>query len=99
MVKILLSTLAFVLLSAVSAQAAVINACVSCWGAVRIANTCFWYETPLSWNSQGPAGPPGPAGPTGAVGPAGPKGAPGVAGAPGPVGPAGPQGPNGAAGT
>src|SRR5258708_6060517 len=40
-------------------------------------------ETPLSWNSQGPAGPPGP---KGDIGTAGPAGAAGIAGLQGPKG-------------
>src|SRR5579864_3470148 len=43
-------------------------------------------ETPISWNTTGPAGPPGPAGPQG------PKG---DTGSTGPAGPQGPQGPSG----
>src|SRR5258706_3464474 len=49
-------------------------------GGLRRVNSpadCKNHETPISWNTAGPAGPQGPAGrqgPTGAQGPAGPGG-------------------------
>jgi hypothetical protein len=92
----------------------VINACVNREGEdVRILSPgerCRRWETPLSWNRQGPQGPAGAAGPMGPVGPrgalgavgpqgpAGPIGPGGSAGAQGPAGPAGAQGPKGDAG-
>lgn len=81
-----------------------ISACVDrSFGDVRIIDpakggACRFYETPTSWNQQGPKGdlgPAGPAGPAGAAGAAGPQGAAGAQGVPGPAGPAGPQGPKG----
>ena len=60
-------------------------------GALRVIDAdagakCTSFETPISWNQQGPKGPSGPAGPGGPAG---------ADGAPGPTGPAGPQGATG----
>lgn len=55
-------------------------------------------ETPLHWNTTGPAGPQGPTGATGPIGPNGNTGANGPAGPTGASGPAGPMGPVGATG-
>jgi hypothetical protein len=63
--------------------------------------TCLSFETPISWNQQGPkgeAGPAGPAGMTGAAGPRGENGTPGQKGVPGDQGPAGATGADGPAG-
>ena len=75
--------------------------------------TCAGNETPLVWQSTGPAGPTGPKGvqgdpgdqgaqglqgPTGGPGPAGGQGAPGPQGAAGLAGYPGPTGPSGAMG-
>jgi collagen triple helix repeat protein len=63
--------------------------------------TCLSFETPISWNQQGPkgeAGPAGPAGPKGDAGSRGENGAAGQKGDPGDQGPAGATGADGAAG-
>ena len=80
-----------------STTTTVINACqLKQVGTIRIVDNVSKcranYETPLSWNVQGPAGGTGPTGPAGPVGPAGSNGAPGT---PGSTGPQGPQGPHG----
>jgi hypothetical protein len=65
---------------------------------------CLSFETPISWNQQGPKGeagaigPAGPAGAAGATGPEGPKGDPGAQGLKGEQGPQGPKGDSGADG-
>jgi hypothetical protein len=65
---------------------------------------CTQYETPISWNQQGPKGDrgeigqPGPNGDTGLTGPPGPKGEKGDLGPQGERGLDGPSGPQGAAG-
>ena len=85
----------------------VIRSCFDKNGSLRILDAtthtsleCQRGETPLEWNTVGPAGPvgptghdgpPGPPGPVGSVGPVGPVGPQGAAGAPGPAGPAGPS--------
>lgn len=71
---------------ATSESTAVINACQSPSGYLRLvasAADCRKPDTAVSWNAQGP------------VGPTGQKGDPGAPGAPGPAGPAGPQGEKG----
>jgi Collagen triple helix repeat (20 copies) len=93
--------------------AAVIYACVTKEGDVRIvaaSSQCKAKESLLQWNVQGPAGPVGPAGaqgpkgdrgsagPTGPTGAAGPQGIAGIPGAAGPPGPAGGVGPQGVPG-
>ncbi|MEO6470310.1 MAG: hypothetical protein ABIR57_00675 [Aeromicrobium sp.] len=61
-------------------------------GDVRVVNegeACKSYETPMTWNQQGPKGDTGATGAkrdTGATGAAGAKGAPGANGAPGATG-------------
>lgn len=65
-----------------------INACVNRQGDMRlvaVAGACRGNETPLSWNTVGPAG---------AQGAQGVQGAPGQPGAAGPAGPAGASGVN-----
>jgi hypothetical protein len=60
--------------------------------------TCMSFETPISWNQQGPKGDPGSAGlagPAGTDGAQGPAGTHGEAGLPGPQGEPGPTGPQG----
>ena len=66
--------------------------------------TCTSFETPISWNQQGPKGDPGSAGPAGADGADGAQGLPGPQGEaglrgpqgePGPTGPQGERGPTG----
>jgi type VI protein secretion system component Hcp len=60
-----------------------ISGCVASDGKLRVlsgADACKSNETPLSWNSVGPAGGQGPAGAAGAQGAAGPAGAQGAAG-------------------
>lgn len=72
-----------------SADNATIYACKDRQGnlrAVDAAADCTKNETPLEWNTEGPAGPQGIAGPQGDAGPMGPRGFTG------PQGPAGPQG-------
>jgi type VI secretion system secreted protein Hcp len=62
---------------AASQDSTTINGCVAKDGKLRVlaANeACKSDETPLSWNTTGPAGSQGPAGATGATGPAGPPG-------------------------
>ena len=62
------------ILLASSAPAQVIHACVKNYhGHMRIVSdpaNCYSYETPLTWNVQGPPGPTGPTGPMGEPGPA-----------------------------
>jgi hypothetical protein len=95
----------------------VIHACYSAGGSLRVIDApsqqCLVTETPLTWNSEGPAGPEGPqglpgldgedgaVGPQGLVGPAGPEGPEGPQGLPGldgEDGAVGPQGPVGPSG-
>ena len=64
--------------------------------------TCTVFESPISWNQQGPKGDTGAQGPRGDTGAQGPRGDVGPIGAPGqmgPQGPAGQPGPSGAATT
>ena len=76
---------------AASSASQTINACVNDEGKLRLVpavSECKKAETPLSWNTVGPAGPPGQpgaqgaAGATGATGPAGRDGRDGTSGAP-----------------
>jgi type VI protein secretion system component Hcp len=79
----------------VSAQGAVVNACVAASGSVRIvsaSDTCRGNENRISWNVQGAAGPAGREGP---AGPAGPTGQAGREGSAGPEGLAGRDGRDG----
>jgi hypothetical protein len=46
-------------------------------GCYEAGKKCLSFESPISWNSQGPQGPTGPAGPAGPRGPEGPPGSPG----------------------
>jgi type VI protein secretion system component Hcp len=78
----------------------VINACYSkLLGVLRVVtpplSNCLFTESPLSWNTVGPAGP---AGPQGSLGPVGPKGPQGATGPQGNTGPQGQQGTTGATG-
>jgi type VI secretion system secreted protein Hcp len=62
---------------AASADTQTINACVADDGKLRLVpavSACKKGETPLSWNTVGPAGPAGPAGAQGPAGPAGKDG-------------------------
>jgi hypothetical protein len=66
---------------------AVIHACKTKTGLLRVAPSCRRNEQPLAWNVAGPKGErgePGPAGPHGPAGPAGPQGEKGDRGEPGP---------------
>jgi type VI secretion system secreted protein Hcp len=70
---------------AASADGQTINACLNDEGKLRLVpavSTCKKAETPLSWNTVGPAGPAGQAGPPGAAGPAGRDGRDAVGNAP-----------------
>ena len=66
------------------AEARVITACASIrTGIMRIPSpgeVCRKDETPLTWDTTGPAGPEGPEGPEGPAGPAGPIGPQGIPG-------------------
>ena len=71
---------------AASLDSTTINGCVDKSGNLRVLaakDGCKQNETPLSWNSTGPAGADGPAGAAGAAGPAGPAGRDGRDGQPG----------------
>jgi type VI secretion system secreted protein Hcp len=62
---------------AASTDTQTINACVNDEGKLRLVpavSACKTAETPLSWNTVGPAGPAGPAGAQGPAGPAGKDG-------------------------
>jgi type VI protein secretion system component Hcp len=63
--------------SAQSGTDSVIHACAGSNGALRVvgpSDSCKNNESPLTWNTSGPAGATGPAGPVGPAGPAGPQG-------------------------
>ena len=82
----------------------VINACYSkLLGVLRVVtpplSNCLFTESPLSWNTVGPAGPAGPQGSPGPIGPQGPQGATGQQGATGSAGPQGAPGPQGQTGS
>jgi type VI secretion system secreted protein Hcp len=67
--------------SAGAAATQTINACLGDGGQLRlvaIAGDCKKAETPLSWNTVGPAGPPGAQGAAGRDGLTGPQGPPGA---------------------
>jgi hypothetical protein len=75
-----------------------IFACVSRTGDLRLVEDlarCRPYETPLTWNIEGPQGPVGPKGDQGNTGDQGPKGDKGDRGDKGPIGDPGPLGPKG----
>ena len=92
---------ALMMISAATASAQIVRACVNTVnGRITLLTDagCGTKEALIEWNLGGLQGPPGPAG---AQGPAGPQGAPGTNGAPGQIGlqgPAGTQGPQGPAG-
>jgi hypothetical protein len=73
LIAIVLTGIVSILLAS-SAPAQVIHACVKDHhGYIRIVNDpndCRSYESPISWNVQGPPGPAGPTGPMGEPGPA-----------------------------
>ena len=80
----------------------VIHGCYSAGGSLRVidfpSQQCLVTETPLSWNSEGPAGPQGAQGLQGLAGADGEDGQDGAIGPQGPAGPEGPEGPEGPAG-
>jgi len=80
---VLISLLSVTLVSAHGGDTALIHACVTSSGAIRIVGantTCTGKDSALDWNIQGPKGP---------IGPIGPQGEQGPEGLPGPQGPAG----------
>lgn len=87
------------LATAESSAVTVIQACQDKKGLLRVvasASDCDGkHESPISWNSVGPAGPAGPAGPKGDKGDTGAQGPAGAAGAMGQQGPAGEKGEKG----
>jgi type VI secretion system secreted protein Hcp len=87
---------------AASSAGQTINACVNDKGELRLVpavSECKKAETPLSWNTVGPAGPPGQTGAQGATGAAGPAGQPGRDGRDGVAGGISPPDPDSVAGT
>jgi len=91
-IVIQISLLSVTLVSAHGGDAALIHACVSSSGAIRIVGAnavCTGKDSPLDWNIQGPKGPIGPIGPQGLQGEQGPQGLPGPQGIQGIQGPAG----------
>lgn len=95
---LLLATAGGIAYAAIPGNDGVIHGCYTNRGGIlnvidpSAGQRCSAFQTPISWNQQGPQGDPGP---QGAPGPVGPQG---ETGPQGPAGPAGPPGPAGVSG-